>query len=513
MMGERLLVRGTRELGLKSLHIINLSDDPSVGRSGVLLLTCSLKHQSESFSQWWNHPSNWFSGIHRDSIRHLLLQRIYCSNTSGNHPAAAEREVCREEAAAMEPCGDQFDVVVVGAGIMGSCAAYEAAKRGCSVLLLEQFDFLHQLGSSHGESRTIRATYPEEYYPPMVLEAHRLWEAAQSEAGYRVLTRTPHFDMGPADNRSLRSVIASCERQSSVNVRLLDRAAVDEMFSGTFRLPEGWIGVRSDAGGVIKPTKAVAMFQALAIRRGAVLKDHMEVTGIKKDEEDRGVRVSTATGDSFLGKKCVVTVGPWSSKLVKAVSGHVLPIQPLHTTICYWKIKEGHEHEMTPEGGFPTFASYGEIYVYGTPSMEFPGLIKIGLHGGRPCDPDRRDWTSNSGMLVDAVGSWIDQMLPGKVETDKPVIIQSCMYSMTPDEDFVIDFLGGELGKDVVVAGGFSGHGFKMGPVVGRTLAELAIDGAADGVELKHFRLGRFTEDSNGNAKDFDDQVSSHLHQ
>ncbi|CAL9084496.1 unnamed protein product [Musa textilis] len=388
----------------------------------------------------------------------------------------------------MEACGDRFDVVVVGAGIMGSCAAYEAAKRGCRVLLLEQFDFLHYLGSSHGESRTIRATYPEEYYPPMVLEAHRLWEAAQSEAGYRVLTRTPHFDMGPAGNRSLRSVIASCKRQSSVNMRLLDRAAVDEMFSGTFRLPEGWIGVRSDAGGVIKATKAVAMFQALAIRRGAVLKDHMEVTRIKKDEEDRGVRVSTATGDSFLGKKCVVTVGPWTSKLVKAVGGHVLPIQPLHTTICYWKIKEGHEHELTPEGGFPTFASYGEIYVYGTPSLEFPGLIKIGLHGGRPCNPDRRDWTSNSGMLVDAVGSWIEQMLPGKVETDKPVIIQSCMYSMTPDEDFVIDFLGGELGKDVVVAGGFSGHGFKMGPVVGRILAELAIDGAADGVELKHFR-------------------------
>jgi sarcosine oxidase/L-pipecolate oxidase len=78
-----------------------------------------------------------------------------------------------------------------------------------------------------------------------------------------------------------------------------------------------------------------------------------------------------------------------------------------------------------------------------------------------------------------------------------------CMYSMTPDEDFVIDFLGGEFGKDVVMGGGFSGHGFKMGPVVGRILADLVLTGEAKGVELKHFRIGRFEENPQGNVKDF----------
>ncbi|WOK99897.1 putative sarcosine oxidase [Canna indica] len=411
----------------------------------------------------------------------------------------------------MEASGDCFDVIVVGAGIMGSCAAYELAKRGCRVLLLEQFDFLHCRGSSHGESRTIRATYPEDYYPSMVLESRRLWEAAQSEIGYRVVTDTSHLDIGPADNKSLQSVLSSCNQRTSLNLRILDPPALARMFSGAFRLPEGWIGIGSDAGGVIKPTKAVAMFQALAIRRGAVLRDHAQVTEIKKNDQGGGLRVSTAAGDVFEAKKCVVTAGAWMRKLVKEVSGVDLPIEPLHTTICYWKIKRGHEEELSAEGGFPTFSSYGETYVYGTPSMEFPGLIKIALHGGHPCDPDRRDWTSScSGVPVDAVGSWIEQVFPGRVEADKAVMTQSCMYSMTPDGDFVIDFLGGEFGEDVVVAGGFSGHGFKMGPLVGRMLAELAIDGEAAGVEMNHFRIRRFAEDCKGNAKEFEEQVSSH---
>ncbi|XP_074587380.1 putative sarcosine oxidase [Curcuma longa] len=408
--------------------------------------------------------------------------------------------------------GDRFDLIIVGAGIMGSCAAYYAAKRSLRVLLLEQFDFLHGLGSSHGESRTIRATYPEDYYTSMVLEARCLWEEAQAEAGYRVVTSTAHFDFGPEDKKSLQSAIDSGGDHREVNIRLIDRGSASSVFSGVFSLPEGWIGVVSDIGGVIRPTKAVAMFQALALKKGVILKDRTRIIAIEKDGENReGVRVCAAGGEIFLGSKCVITVGAWMRKLVKSVAEIDLPIQPLHTTICYWKIKAGHEAEFTAEGGFPTFASYGDSYIYGTPSLEFPGLIKIALHGGRPCDPDRRDWTaSSSGAMLDSVGEWIRKILPGKVESGNPVMTQACLYSMTPDGDFVIDFLGGEFDKDVVVAGGFSGHGFKMGPVVGRIVAEMAIDGAVEGVEMGPFGIRRFAECSRGNAKEFEEQVSSH---
>lgn len=394
----------------------------------------------------------------------------------------------------------RFDVIVVGAGIMGSCAAYAAAAASSSarVLVLEQFDLLHHRGSSHGESRTIRATYPQAHYPPMVRLARRLWDEAQAEAGYRVLTPTPHLDMGPRADPALRDSITNGGA---------DEAQGDVWeWARVFRVPEGWTAAESEIGGVMKATKAVAMFQALAVKKGAVLRDRTEVVGVTK-RGDGSILVRTASGEEFQGSKCIVTVGAWASKLVKSVSGIELPVQPVHTLICYWKVKPGHEQELTPEAGFPTFASYGDPYIYGTPSMEYPGLIKIAMHNGPPCDPDSRDWSTGGADLVGPVARWIDAVMPGHVDTaGGPVMRQCCMYSVTPDEDYVIDFLGGEFGKDVVVGAGFSGHGFKMGPAVGRILAEMAMDGEARtaaeaGVDIHPLRISRFVGNPKGNLQ------------
>ncbi|KAL3747925.1 hypothetical protein ACJRO7_016703 [Eucalyptus globulus] len=97
---------------------------------------------------------------------------------------------------------------------MGSSTAYQTAKRGQRTLLLEQFDFLHHRGSSHGESRTMRATYKKDYYTKMAVESSKLWREAESEAGYSVYTGTDHLDMGPGGSASLKAVIANCDKNS-----------------------------------------------------------------------------------------------------------------------------------------------------------------------------------------------------------------------------------------------------------------------------------------------------------
>jgi sarcosine oxidase/L-pipecolate oxidase len=231
------------------------------------------------------------------------------------------------------------------------------------------------------------------------------------------------------------------------------------------------------------------MFQTLAYKNGAVLKDNTKVTDIKNGN-DNGVVVLTASGEQFRGKKCVVTVGAWANKLVKRISGVEIPIQPIETHVCYWRIKQGHEGKFVIGGDFPTFASFGKAYVYGTPTLEFPGLIKVAVHGGRVCDPDKRPW--GSVVMMNELKEWIEGRFGGLVDSSEPVVKQSCMYSMTPDEDFVIDFLGGEFGKNVVLGVGFSGHGFKMAPIIGKILSELVVDGETNEVDLKHFRIGRF---------------------
>lgn len=390
---------------------------------------------------------------------------------------------------------------------MGSSTAYQSAKLGRRTLLLEQHDFLHLRGSSHGESRTIRATYPEDYYTRMVNRVTGLWEEAETDAGFRVYTKTSQLDFGPADNASLKAVISGCQK-NSLPYSILDHEQVARKFSGRLSIPENWIAVSTELGGVIKPTKAVSMFQTLAIREGAVLRDNIEVTDIRRDEVKGGIVVYTSTGEEFTGRKCAVTAGTWTRKLLRKVCGLELPIQPLETPVSYWRIKPGHEEKFSigGEDSFPTFASYGDPYVYGTPSLEFPGLIKIAIHGGYPCDPDSRPW--REGFRLNALKKWIEERFRGMVDSSGPVSTQSCMYSMTPDEDFVIDFLGGELGEDVVVGGGFSGHGFKMAPLVGKVLVDLAFTGKTEGVEMKHFRIKRFLENPKGNVKDYEDQVS-----
>ncbi|XP_057546703.1 probable sarcosine oxidase [Amaranthus tricolor] len=397
-----------------------------------------------------------------------------------------------------------FDVIVVGGGIMGSCTAYQTSKRGYSTLLLDQFDMLHNRGSSHGESRTIRATYPEPYYSSMVLESSKLWEEAQAQIGYRVLYPTNQLDIGHANDLSLKAAIRSC-RSNSIEFRMLNQAQLAQEFSGGVLIPQDWIGLVSVGAGVIKPTKAVSMFQTLAFHNGAILKDNMKVTDIKRDMNGLVV-VSTDKGEKFYGSKCVITAGAWTTKLVKAITGRELPIQPLETTIWYWKVKEEYQKDYSIEGGFPSFASYGCPYLYGTPSLEYPGLIKVAVHGGQISDPDKRSWTPKP-EFVDIIRNWVRERFGGRVEHVHPIAVQSCMYSMTPDEDYVIDFLGGEYGKNVVVAGGFSGHGFKMGPLIGKVLADLVLHGEAKGMELQHFKMARFEKNPKGNIKEYAEQV------
>ncbi|XP_076890493.1 putative sarcosine oxidase [Bidens hawaiensis] len=405
----------------------------------------------------------------------------------------------------------QFDVIIIGAGVMGSSAAYQSAKRGLKTLLLEQFDFLHHRGSSHGESRTIRATYPESYYPPMVLESEKLWKQAESEIGYNVFFKSQQLDLGPSDNRSLASVISAC-KVNNIGHRVLDCHEAKSSFG--VNVPEDWVAVVTELGGVLKPTKAVAMFQSLAVKYGAVLKDKMEVVDISIDGIRGGVLVSSKLGVKFWGKKCVVTAGAWVSKLVKAVTngGVIMPIQAVETNVFYWRVNEGKEVGFGLESGFPSFASYGEPYVYGTPVLEYPDLIKIGVHGGRECDPDKRRWGVSVMTVIEQLKKWIGLTFGDRIDWEGgPVTSQSCLYSMTPDEDYIIDFLGGEFGEDVVVAGGFSGHGFKMAPLVGRMVVDLAIEGKAAVVYgdegFKYFRIGRFEGNPRGNVKGFEDQV------
>eukprot|EP00242_Pyramimonas_sp_CCMP2087_P008053 CAMPEP_0198199154 /NCGR_PEP_ID=MMETSP1445-20131203/2475_1 /TAXON_ID=36898 /ORGANISM="Pyramimonas sp., Strain CCMP2087" /LENGTH=371 /DNA_ID=CAMNT_0043868905 /DNA_START=309 /DNA_END=1427 /DNA_ORIENTATION=+ len=368
---------------------------------------------------------------------------------------------------------------------MGTTTAYELARRGQQVLLLEQFDFLHRRGSSHGESRIIRPTYPQKYYTQMMKQAYVLWEEAQLAAGTSVFTKTGGLDFGPSSDEGLKALMAAC-REMDVRHEVLSPTQLRQRFP-LVDLPEDFVAVVNPDAGMIHATKAVAMFLQLAKQAGAETRDQTRVIDIDTNSPSGGVEVTTDAG-AVQCEKCVVTVGAWAGKLVKQVAGLEIPVQPIHTTIGYFEVED---KEKWSSENFPVFIKYDSKAkdIYGCPSREYPGLIKVGLHGGPDCDPDTRSLRPGYEELESAIAPFINSHFKGVNST--PTMAEACMYTMTPDQDFILDLLPGCDGN-VVIGAGFSGHGFKFGPLIGKVLADMALTGKCDDIDAKLFALSRF---------------------
>lgn len=273
--------------------------------------------------------------------------------------------------------GSHYEAVVVGAGIMGSCAAYHLAKRGKKVLLLEQFELLHRRGSSHGDSRIIRRTYPDNVNTEMMMHAYPLWESAQREAGQSVYTKTGGLDWGKKGSKDIESLLESC-RRFNVKVEVMDASQANARFPRQLNLPSDFIAVYNSDGGVIHATQAVAMFQRLAMANGAEVIDRTKVVAITTPEATGGdcggggdgdgsaaaaaagggrIQVTTARGDTFTATSCVVTCGAWAGKLFRHL-GYATALQPIHTTYAFWRCH--FPADFTPPR-WPVFIHYDEV--------------------------------------------------------------------------------------------------------------------------------------------------------
>ncbi|GCE77020.1 FAD-dependent oxidoreductase [Cellulomonas biazotea] len=360
------------------------------------------------------------------------------------------------------------DHVVVGGGVMGSAAAWQLARQGRDVLLLERFAPGHAHGASHGSGRIYRTTYAQADYLDLAQEALPLWSAVADEADVPpVLKHTDGISHGP----DLRDVTDALHARG-VPARTVDPAEAAERWPGLrFTLP---VLHESRTAGRLHADRAVEALQRAARRHGAAVEHGAQVTALV--DVPGGVVVRTAT-DEVVARSVVVAVGAWTHRLLTgadAPDAHAvaagLPAlvvtqeQPAHFAL--------RADAPTPES-WPVF-THQPADLAGWPSGTY-GLVdpveglKIGFHGVGPrTDPDHRTYQPEPGQLAqlrDYVRTWV----PGADPDD--LVPVSCTYTTTPDHDFVLDRRG-----RVVVAAGFSGHGFKFGPAVGRVLADLATE-------------------------------------
>lgn len=368
------------------------------------------------------------------------------------------------------------DVVVVGGGVMGSAAAWQLAARGLGVILLERSVPGHTEGSSHGSARIFRLGYTDAFYVALAARALPLWRRVEEESGRTLLSMVGAVDHGAA------GVVAE------LRARLVEGGHPVE-FLDPAEAAERWPGLRFDTGVLFHPgagrvhaDHAVLAFQEAAAARGAVVRHHTRVARILRHGPDR-VEVITTDGESLSASAAVVAVGGWAPGLAAAtVSG----MPPLRVT------REQPVHFPSPGADPLTWPSFihhggagqdGDVDVYGSGGIDG---VKVGFHGVGPVvDPDDPDRTADRDQTVDPaalrrVQEYAERWLPG-VDATAPAA-STCLYTSTPDHDFVLDRQG-----QVTVLAGFSGHGFKFAPAIGALAADLV--GGLPGA--RRFALGR----------------------
>ncbi|WP_186577921.1 N-methyl-L-tryptophan oxidase [Aquibacillus kalidii] len=375
-----------------------------------------------------------------------------------------------------------YEVIIVGAGSMGMAAGYYLAKQGKRVLLIDSHNPPHAEGSHHGETRIIRHAYGEgESYVKMALRAQELWNELEEQSEEKIFLPTGVINIGQPDSTFIQNVISSAKNYS-LNVEQLTADEIKKRWTG-FHVPEGYIGCYEVDSGVLMSENCIRAFRNQAKAHGAVLKVNAPVTSITIFEDS--VQVDTAD-ESFTAASLIMTPGAGTRKLLPLVDLE-LPLQEERNTFSWFETDES----LYRSSDFPAFSFElpTETY-YGFPSIDQAG-VKIGRHdGGIPRDMKQplAEFGTYEQDQQD-VSSYAEQFMP-RLGSHK--MGKACTYTMTPDEDFIIDKHPGH--DHVVIACGFSGHGFKFSSVIGEILSQLVIGNRESTLDIRPFSMKRFSK-------------------
>lgn len=364
---------------------------------------------------------------------------------------------------------DTYDVIVVGLGGHGSAAARQLARRGARVLGLERFGPVHAQGSSHGDTRIVRMAYFEHPdYVPLLRRSYELWAELSRAVDEELFVRTGALMIGAPESAVVSGTLASVERWGLPH-EVLDRPTMARRYP-QFRLRAGELAVYEADAGYVSPQAAVRTHLRLAAADGAELRFLTTVTGWHTDSTGVVVEIGD---DEVRADKLVITAGAWTAQLAPRLG---VPLR-VGRRVMHYLVPLTSAADFAPDR-FPVFIfSTGpgdEIYGFPIIGAAANG-VKVGFHHRGPdVDPDTVDR-----RVSPAEEEEMRQLLADRIPAAAGPHVQSkvCLYTLTPDEHFVIDHLPG--GDDrVVVASACSGHGFKFTPVVGEILADLALTGS-----------------------------------
>jgi sarcosine oxidase len=361
-----------------------------------------------------------------------------------------------------------YDVIVIGLGGMGSAAAHHLSARGARVLGLERFGPVHNRGSSHGGSRITRQSYFEDAaYVPLLLRAYELYDELERATGRDIATLCGGVTVGPPGSRTVTGSLRSAQEWDLPH-EMLDAREIRRRFP-TLAPKDDEVALYERKAGFLRPETTVAAHLQLATRQGADL--HFDEPMTRWEPYRDGVRVHTAE-NTYTAGQLVICPGAWAPQLLTDLG---VPFT-IERQVMYWFQPRQSVDRFRPENQpIYIWQDAAGAEVYGFPAIDGPDLgAKVAFfRRGQVTTPETIDRVVHEEeirAMADHMSGCIPD-LPGTF-----LKAATCMYSITPDEHFVIARHPAHP-DSVNVACGFSGHGFKFVPVIGEIVADLSTKG------------------------------------
>ena len=372
----------------------------------------------------------------------------------------------------MKP-GRDYELAVVGLGGIGSAVAYWSTRRGVSTIGFEQFELGHDRGASHDHSRIIRRSYHDPAYVRLADLAYRAWDTVEAESGETVVVRTGGLDLFPAD-----CAIAPDDYRIA-----LDACDVDYEWLTAHEVRHRWPQLHVDDdvealfqadGGIAAAATGVAAHHRLAVEHGATLLEHARVESIREIDGEVEIVVD---GHAHRVGRAIIAADAWTNSLVPTP----LPLTVLREQVTYFGAVT--PSVFSPER-LPVWIWMDEPSFYGFPTFG-EGATKVAQDcGGYETTAETRNFDPDPGEL-DRVERFTRRLFGHAV--GEALVTKTCLYTLTPDRDFVLDRVPGCTNTWVVQG---AAHAYKFASVLGRLLVDLAVDGTCE-IDRSRFAIDR----------------------